>query len=124
MNERRLARSQFTDQALHAWLGAVARRTATEAIVVADDVGLLIGGGIEGAAAEEMAAFAVKTPLLRGATALDALHGRPLTVRRLDWDGEALYVAAIGDLDRASAGLDEAVAGVDRILREGVRPVA
>ena len=114
MIDRRVARSYFTDKALGAWLGAVTRRNGAEAMVVADDDGLLIGGNIEGEEAEELAAVAAGSPG-------DEFHGRPLTVRRHAWQGETLYIAALGDRAAANAGIDEARTGVDRILAEGGR---
>lgn len=120
MFDRRVARHYLTDKALSAWLGAVAHRNGSDGMVVADADGLLIGGGIEGEVAEELAAVAVASRM----TPDETFRGHPLTVTRFAWETETLYVAALGDRARCGAANEESIAGVRRILSEGGRAPA
>lgn len=101
-HERRLRRSAQPGVALDLQLAACCEDPTLEAIVVADDEGLLVGAAGDPWIARELAA---RIPA-RGASA------SPLVI-----DGRAFRVVALGGTETARrAALDRAVVGAARIL--------
>jgi hypothetical protein len=116
--ERRQARSENTQVALTRFLEAARDAAALEALVLGDDLGLLMAGAGAAELCDELAAVA---PLFGSATntalplQLDVL-GRGTEVRRLAVDGFDLFISGRGgDLGPALARV---AAGCARILVE------
>lgn len=114
--ERRRLRSRITDHALGHWLAAVAARAGLSAIVVADEDGLVVGGGGAGESWDELAALAAGASLDAGGAGRFSLRGAPGTVRAMSFQGYPLRLCTLGDSATAGAALDEARAGIERIL--------
>ncbi|HXX66675.1 MAG TPA: hypothetical protein VEK07_05820 [Polyangiaceae bacterium] len=135
IENRRRQRSSDPLIALHYQLAHVRHESQMEAIVVADDAGLVVAGAGAWAACEELAAYA---PLLvrvcasasarahetRTAADSGALGAasrvaemRPhVDIRRVAIEGQTVLVCARGGA-RRTASLDRAATGVARILR-------
>jgi hypothetical protein len=115
--ERRKARSHFKDTALQSWLDAVASRAGVSAIVVADVAGLLVASGVAGEQAEEMAVMATRKadPGDKEVTVTDE-QGNSLVIRSFSYNDETLFVCARGGLEQGKKGVEEAIAGIARIL--------
>lgn len=107
VDERRCQRSRYTSQALRYWLAAVARRQAVASLVLADEAGLLIAASSDGPEADEVAA----TAPLRAPPS-----GGPQAVQTVTVHQTPLLLCVRGPLARQRAALDEARAGIDRIL--------
>ena len=115
--ERRRKRSTFTGLALQYYLRSVAERNRVVAMVVADATGLLVAGSMRGPEAEELAA--VSPMLLRrneGAASLAERYDLPMQVAQFSMEGQSLYLCAVGERERCTGGLNEARAGIERIL--------
>lgn len=114
---RRRKRSNYTALSLQYWLAAVARRTRTFALVLADTAGLLIASTLHGPEAEELAALA---PLLaRGHTStasVSARYGVPVSVNPITVDGMPMLLCAVGEDETREPAMVQAVDGVSRIL--------
>jgi hypothetical protein len=107
--DRRLARSENTHIALTRLLEAARRSSAIDALVLGDDLGLLVAGAGAAEVCDELAAVA---PL---AATNDTLRGRP-DVRRLAIDGFEMFLSGRGG-DLGSA-LGRVAEGCARILVE------
>lgn len=110
VDERRCRRSRYTSQALRYWLAAVARRQAVASLVLADQAGLLIAASSDGLEADEVAATA---PLGRPPS------GGPVAVQTVTVHQAPLFLCVRGPVPRQRAALDEARAGIARILGDG-----
>ena len=120
-SERRKRRSSDPLIALHYQLTVARTESELEAIVVADDAGLVVAGAGSWAACEELAAYA---PLLE-ADPVDLSSQvssrvvdlrREVDVLRVDVGGTSVIVCALGGTERR-VSLARAVAGARRILR-------
>jgi hypothetical protein len=115
--ERRVSRSRFKDAALKNWLEAVAQRQKVPAIVVADEQGeLLVSSGIEGPAAEELAAVSAKLSRPDFDFAVTTHRGNPLVIRHASWEDEKLLLCVPDVAVRGKQAIQEVLTGVDRIL--------
>jgi hypothetical protein len=117
--ERRLHRSHDADRALRRWLAAVTGRTRVAGLVLADGEGLVIAASLSRRHAEELAALA---PLLvrrnaAGRRPLD-LFEMPISVAEVELGWDTLLLCAVGEVDCREAALEEAAAGVRRIVKE------
>ncbi len=120
-SDRRKRRSSDPLIALHYQLTVARSESELEAIVVADDAGLVVAGAGSWAACEELAAYA---PLLEANP--DDLSSqvssrvvdlrRAVDVLRVDLGGSEVIVCALGGTSR-EIPLARAVAGARRILR-------
>jgi hypothetical protein len=134
--ERRQKRSNDPLVALHHQLTQARRDGGLEAIVVADDAGLVVAGVGAWAICEELAAYApilVRAGSAVGGAAQDATDGeapvaRPnrhcgrwaeVVVRPVEVEGQTVLLCArvAGDEAARGAALDAAADGVARILR-------
>lgn len=110
--ERRTQRSEQPDQALSLLLSACRERGQFEALIVSDDVGLLVAASHEpnlDVDVEEVAAV-LPEPERRRAV-------RSLRTTVFGVDGQTLYVGAIGgDKTRFAPELQATLRGVRRIL--------
>jgi len=107
--DRRQARSENTQVALTRLLEAARRSAALDALVLGDELGLLVAGAGAAELCDELAAVA---PLFGSATTslptnLDLL-GRGTEVRRLAVDGCEMFISGRG------AGLSSALGGIER----------
>ncbi len=116
IDDRRRRRSEDASLALRYQLDAIRSAAGSEAVLVADDMGLCLASSGERVLCEELAAW---LPLLGSLDVLGPGHdvealGRPIAVRRVQIEQVRLYVCAVG---RQSEGpLDVSAAGVARIL--------
>jgi hypothetical protein len=122
LGDRRQRRSLDPLIALHYQLAQTRRESQLEAIVLADDSGLVVAGAGTWAVCEELAAYA---PLLwqrtrscfgpnsRGCVA-DGSH--KVDVHPVDLEGQTVLLCAIGGGPRVAA-MQRAAVGVTRILR-------
>lgn len=95
--ERRKNRSSCTATALELALGSSAKRANLDVLLVVDDDGLLVSNS---PSAFDLALLAAVTPIVgRGRAKPRIRRGgaqRDMTVRALDFEGDRLYVAAVG----------------------------
>lgn len=125
MENRRRQRSTDPLIALHYQLAHVRQENQLDAIVVADDAGLVVAGAGAWAACEELAAYA---PLLARSARSDLdPHGgdaasrvaemrAQVAIQPVAVDGQTVLICARGGGKRPSK-LDRAASGVERILR-------
>jgi hypothetical protein len=120
-SDRRRKRSDDPLVALHYQLVQAGREGKVDAMVVADDSGVLVAGAGPWASCEELAAYA---PLLAQGQwfepALDpegymAELRTEVDVQRVDTDGQTVFLCARGGWMRAMA-MEKAAQGVARIL--------
>ncbi len=120
--ERRLQRSEDPLVALHYQLARTRRDGRLDALVVADDAGLVLAGVGGWAVCEELAAYAPliaqglwSEPLLgRGSRA--ALLQSEVEVQAVDVDGQTVLLCSRGG-DARGAAMKQATHGVARILK-------
>jgi hypothetical protein len=119
--ERRQKRSLDPLVALHYQLAYARQDGRLDAIVVADDSGVMVAGAGAWATCEELAAYA---PLFAEAASgmspttasrVESLR-RQVDVKRVEVEGQAVLLCARGGAKRAGL-LDQAARGVARILR-------
>src|SRR5690606_15022511 len=95
--ERRKVRSSCTATALELALGSAARRAKLDVVLVVDDDGLLVSNS---PAQFDLSMRAAVTPIVRRGRARPRIRRggtpRDMTVRALDFEGDRLYVAAVG----------------------------
>jgi hypothetical protein len=125
MENRRRQRSTDPLIALHYQLAHVRQESQLDAIVVADDAGLVVAGAGAWAACEELAAYA---PLLArntcneldghgvGAASRVAEMRAQVDVQPVAVEGQTVLICARGGAKRGPT-LDRAATGVARILR-------
>ncbi len=117
LEERRSRRSTHRDLALGFQLEHVRDRGRLEALVLADDDGLVLSTAGDSAVCRELAAIA---PLL-ARTALGMplppmLRGAEVAVRIVHVHGQPLYLASVGGGVARDALLSHSLRGVHRIL--------
>jgi hypothetical protein len=121
-SERRRKRSNDPLIALHYQLAHARHEGSLEAIVVADDSGVVVAGAGAWAMCEELAAYAPllaqgqwTEPGLDDTSRVAELRGQ-VDVQPVDVDGQTILLCARGGR-RRSAAMDRAALGVARILR-------
>jgi hypothetical protein len=121
-SERRHRRSDDPLVALHYQLAHARQEGQLEAIVVADDSGVVVAGAGSWAICEELAAYAPllaqgqwSEPGLDDGSRVAELRGQ-VDVQLVDVDGQTVLLCARGGL-RRTATVDRTAAGVARILR-------
>jgi hypothetical protein len=115
--ERRVRRSSSRDLALGFQLEHVRDRARLEALVLADDDGLVVASAGDAAVCREVAAHA---PLLaRSILGVDLpplLRGAEVAIRVVEVHGQPLYLASVGGGVARDALLAHSARGVHRIL--------
>ena len=119
--ERRRNRSSDPLVALHYQLSQTRQEGSLDAIVVADDWGVVVAGAGSWALCEELAAYA---PLLAQDVGSEGLRNPPrftemrdqVEVHAVAVEGQRVLLCARGGRGR-SAALDRAASGVARILK-------
>ena len=107
--DRRTDRSEFRGPALDLWLDSVARRSRLDALVLADERGLLVAASGSHYDAERLAAE----------SAIAAAERAPERyVRAVELDGDRVYLTAVGSQGDPEPGVATAWEGVRRILRQ------
>jgi len=117
MTDRRQRRSEDRFKALRYQLEHSREKAGIEALVLADDDGLVVAGSGDKSVCAELGAVA---PLL-GRTVLampmpPLLHGADVAVRRVAIHGQSLYLASVGGGVARDALLQVSISGVERIL--------
>ncbi|MDP9152371.1 MAG: hypothetical protein M3O36_20790 [Myxococcota bacterium] len=119
--ERRLQRSEDPLVALHYQLARTRREGRFDAVVVADDAGLVVAGAGGLAVCEELAAYAPliaqglwKDPFLGPASRVSALRSE-VDVHSVHVEGQIVLLCARGG-EAGSSAMTQAVSGVARIL--------
>lgn len=117
LEERRTRRSTHRELALGFQLEHVRDRARLEALVLADDDGLVLSACGDAAVCRELAAIA---PLMvRSALGMPLpplLRGAEIAVRIVHVHGQPLYLASIGGGVARDALLSHSMRGVQRIL--------
>ncbi len=131
MHDRRTHRSSSPDEAIRLFLQSILSRQGLDALVLANEDGLLIAGASSAAGASLDAAWigalgSVCSLRGRRGPSLGSLvervtGGRFLEARELAVRGERLYVSAVGG--KLPAG-EELAAGIERILARSLPAVA
>jgi hypothetical protein len=128
--ERRQKRSNDPLVALHYQLARARDEGRLDAIVVADDTGVVVAGAGAWATCEELAAFAPllaqgqwHEPGLEVAGSSMATLRTEVDVQPVDVDGQTVLLCARGGWMRARA-VEMAAQGVMRILRHSPTPFA
>lgn len=116
--DRRLNRSECPATALELALTGAARRAQLDAVLVADDDGLLVSHSLTGLDLEGVAAIA---PIVGRGHAIPRVRRDgellPLSVRTMVLEGETLHVAALGgEIDDRIRELELSIAATQRIL--------
>ena len=120
--DRRRKRSEDPLVALHYQLAHAKKEGKLDAIVVADDSGVVVEGAGSWAACEELAAYA---PLLAQGVWSEPGADRPsrmaelrteVDVQPVDVEGQTVLICARGGMLRATA-MERAAGGVARILK-------
>jgi hypothetical protein len=124
-DERRSKRSNDPLIALHYQLAQARTEASLEAVVVADESGLVVAGAGTWAMCEELAAYAPllaqgqwSEPGLDDTSRVAELRGE-VDVQPVDVDGQTVLLCSRGGLRRvaAMAAMERAAVGVARILR-------
>jgi len=122
--DRRFKRSQDPLVALHYQLAYARSEGRLDAIVVADDAGVVVAGAGAWAVCEELAAYAPllaqggwTEPGMTGGSRIAELRAQ-VDIKPVDVDGQMVLLCARGGTARAGGGgaMDRAAAGVARIL--------
>lgn len=117
LTERRSRRSHLSHLALRYQLEHVKTNGGLEALVLADDAGMLVAAAGETGVCEELAAVAPlmgRSPL--GMPLPPLLRGGEVSVRPISLNGQDLYLASVGGGVARDALLSHSMAGVQRIL--------
>ncbi len=117
LSERRHRRSHLSHLALRYQLEDVRASGGLEALVLADEAGMLVAAAGEAAVCEELAAVAPlmgRSPM--GMPLPPLLRGAEVAVRPLSLNGQELYLASVGGGVARDALLSHSMAGVQRIL--------
>ncbi len=115
--ERRVRRSQEPATALRYQLEHTRDRARLEALVLADESGIVVGEAGDPAVCAELAAIAPwmqRTPARLPMPPL--LRGADLWIRSVSIHGSSLHLAAIGGSVARDALLSHSARGVERIL--------
>ncbi len=116
--DRRVNRSEHVADALELALTSSAARGNLDAVLVVDDSGLLIGTSETGL---DLSMLAAVTPIVGRGKAVPRIkrngEKREMTVQQLEFEGEVLYVAALGgDNSGRQRELGRSLAAAKRIL--------
>lgn len=121
--DRRQKRSEDPLVALHYQLAHARQEGRLDAIVVADDSGVVVAGAGSWAACEELAAYAPllaqgvwNEPGVAGKLSRMAELRTEVDVQPVDVEGQTVLLCARGGMLRASA-MERAAGGVARILK-------
>ncbi len=115
--ERRGRRSSARHEALRYQLEAARDRGRLEALVLADDGGILVSSAGESGVCEELAAIGplmARAPL--GMPLPPLLRGGEVAVRPIHLHGQDLFLVALGGNVARDALLNHSTQGVHRIL--------
>ncbi len=116
--DRRINRSEHVAEALELALSSSASRGNLDAVLVVDDAGLLIGNSETGL---DLSMLAAVTPIVGRGKAVPRIkrngEKREMSVRELQFEGDVLYVAALGgDSSGRHRELGRSLAAAKRIL--------
>ncbi len=117
IEERRQRRSQQQPTALRYQLEHTRERGRFEALVLADDAGLVLAAAGERGLCDELGAIAPlmgRSPL--GMRLPPLLRGGEVAIRPMTLNGQDLYVACIGGNVARDALLTHSTNGIERIL--------
>jgi len=117
-NDRRVNRSENTAEALELALTSAASRANLDAILLVDDAGLLVSNS---ATPLDLSMLAAVTPIVGRGKAVPRIkrngEKRELSVRELEFEGDLLYVAALGgDSSSRQRELGRSLRAAKRIL--------
>lgn len=115
--ERRRKRSSYIGLSLHYWLQAIAQQHRLMALILADSAGLLVAASARGPEIEELAAV---TPLLarnddQGRNVVQR-RNLPMAIASVPVDKLPFFLCAVGNTEENETSVNEAMAGVLRIL--------
>ena len=117
LQERRQQRTTERDAALRYQLEHSRARGGLEALVLADQQGLLVASAGDIAVCEELGAIApLMTRSVMGMPLPPLLRGGEVVVRSLRLYGQDLYLACVGGGVARDALMSNSVSGVQRIL--------
>ena len=117
IEERRTRRSPVQPTALRYQLEHTRERGTFEALVLADDAGLVLAAAGERGLCEELGAIAPlmgRSPM--GMRLPPLLRGGEVAIRPVQLHGQELYIACIGGNVARDALLTHSTAGIERIL--------
>ena len=115
--ERRQRRSQESHQALHYQLAHSRDRGGLDAVVLANEDGLVVASAGDDAVCEELGAMApLMSRAIFRAPLPPLLEDGDVAVRTLRMHGQSLYLAALGGGVAREALLKHSLTGVERIL--------
>jgi hypothetical protein len=117
LQERRNRRSSDSRVALHYQLEHSRHQGGLEALVLADEDGLVVSSSGDRAMCTELAAVApLMSRAVMGMPLPPLLQGAEVTIRPLTLNGQELFLAAAGGTMARDALLTHSVSGVCRIL--------
>lgn len=114
--ERRMQRSERRDLALRYQIEHARGQARLEALVLADDAGIVIAGSGDDAVCEELAAIAPLMSRSLGMPMPPLLRGADVAVRTVRVHGQRLFLASVGGTVARDALLSTSLRGVERIL--------
>jgi hypothetical protein len=117
LSERRQRRSHHSHLALKYQLEHVKSSGGLEALVLADETGMVVASAGESGVCQELAAVAPlvgRVPL--GMPLPQLLRGAEVMVRSLSLNGQDLFLASVGGGMARDALLSHSASGVQRIL--------
>lgn len=117
LKDRRVRRSEERQTALRYQLEYTREQGGLEAVVVADDAGLVVGSAGDAGICEELGAYA---PLMAcsvfGMALPPLLRGAEVAIRPMKLNGQPLFLATVGGGVARDALLMASEKGVSRIL--------
>lgn len=117
LKDRRTRRSVERQTALRYQLEYTREKGGLEAVVVADDAGLIVGCAGESGVCEELGAYApLMVRSVLGMPLPPMLRGGDVSVRPMSLNGQPLFLATIGGGVARDALLAHSEQGVSRIL--------
>ena len=117
LKERRTRRSAERQTALRYQLEYTREKGGLEAVVVADDAGLIVGSAGESGVCEELGAYApLMVRSVLGMKLPPMLRDGDVSVRPMSLNGQPLFLATIGGGVARYALLAHSEQGVSRIL--------
>lgn len=117
LQDRRQHRSSDRSEALQYQLEHSREHGGLEAMVVADDQGLVVAGAGEPGVVEELGAIApLMSRAILGMPLPPMLRGGEVVVRPIQMYGQDLFVACMGGGVARNALLNNSISGVKRIL--------
>jgi hypothetical protein len=117
LSERRQRRSHHSHLALQYQLEHVKSSGGLEALVLADETGMVVASAGEAGVCQELAAVApLVSRAVLGMPMPPLLRGADVVVRPLCLNGQDLFLASVGGGMARDALLTHSVSGVQRIL--------